>query len=268
MIRYAVKTGYGESGQIATFYHSNDIDDSMKLTNWNALTSLDIDKFILMDDGSELFAKITYVNGDYVRTTGGTFRIKDIIHCAIPKYEFNGYSGASSKTEHFLVRPPSKNEIAKVNQTLSGKKMTGRMTERVKMLLLERMQERIEDLQINEEFIVDNIVDGATTKDMNGRRDGKWLECIKLLAKLKGFDLEKPNGLDPSKQIDGGQVGGFNRFGGSMVTVTDRKKAKMDKISQKDINTSLAVSGAIKNDDEIDIYESEAVVYEEESNEL
>ena len=258
MLRYLVKTGYGESGQIATFYHSQDVSEDMKLTNWNGLTSLDMDKFVLMDDGSELYAKITYVSGEFVRTTGGTFRIKDIVHCAVPKYEFNGYSGANSKTEHFLVRPPSKNETAKVNQLMAGEKLKGRMTERVKVLSLEKMQEKLNDLGCDEDYLMEEIVAGITDRDRSGRRDAQWLNCVKIVAKVKGFDLEKPNGIDPSNQIE---TVGVNRFAGTMTTVGDRKREKA--LGVRAVNEAIVLSDITIDKKQMDVIKSDAVTYAE-----
>jgi len=259
VIRYLVHTGQGESGQTATFFHDQDVPVDMRLTNWNALTSLDREKFILMDDGTQLWAKITYVSGDYCRTTGGTFRIKDIIHCAIPKYEFNGYSGASSKTEHFLVRCPSKNELAKVKQLMSGEKLKGRMTERVKVLSLEKLQDRADYLEFSEEFVVDNLMTGITERDKTGRRDGKWLDCLKLMAKIKGTDLDQPNGLNPENQIQSG----VNRFAGRIQTVQELRKIGTN-VTAKTINDTIKLSRHKVDEAVISVIKEDSVEYSAE----
>lgn len=257
MIRYEVKTGFGESSNIATFYHSFDIEDnSLKLTNWFILTSLDIDKFILMDDGSELYVKISYVNGEYVRTSGGTYRTRDIVHCAVPKYKLNGYSGASAKNEHFNVRKPTKKENDKCRQVMNGKKITGRITERVKLLLLEKLQEAAKDRGFDEAMLVDEIMDGFLMRDKAGRKDPQWLNAGKILAKINGFDVELPNGVEPSKQIE---QQGFQRFNNGITNVSDLKRIKIEeasivleveqpkeipkpKVTVKDINKAVSIS--------------------------
>ena len=244
MIQYQVNTGHAESTQLATLYDPWDMPDEDKRYNWNSLTSLDIDKCILLDDGNNLYAKITYVSSIYVRTTAGVFRKKDIIHCSIPRYEFNGYSGASDTEEHFLVRGPSRNEKAKANQVLAGKKFKS-VSQRVKMLSMEIITERAKDKGFGNDFIADMLMESITQKDKNGRKDGQWLNALKILAKMEGNDLDNPLAKDESSLGTG--------FG-SMITVQERKK--LSNIAS--IEKAIILSDC-RSEDVVNVYESDVV---------
>lgn len=247
MIQYQVNTRHAESTQIATLYDEWDVKEEDKRTDWNALTSLDIDKFILLDDGSGLYALITYVSSIYVRTTAGVFRKKDIIHCSNPRYEFNGYSGASDTEEHFLVRGATRNEKAKANQLLAGKKFKS-VSQRVKMLSVETINNRAKEVGFSDEFVADALMSAIVDRDKHGKRDGQWLNALKILAKMNDKDLDNP--LEDNK-LEGGQ-----RFG-QMITVQDRKKIA----NVKTIENAVLLSDC-RNEDMVKINQSDVVEFD------
>lgn len=246
MIQYRVNTRNSDASQLATLYDEWDMQDDEKRTDWNKLTSLDIGKYIKLDDGWNTYAKISYVSSIYVRTSAGVFRKKDIIKCSIPRYEFNGYSGASDTEEHFNVRGPSKNEIAKSNQLLAGKKFKS-VSQRIKMLSIQTIKDRADKNGFNEEFIADTLMDAITTKDKHGKRDGQWLNALKILAAMNETNLEKP--LE-DKQLEGG-----NRFN-QMVTVQDRKKIGIGKIEK------AVILSDCRNEDIVNVNQCDVIEYE------
>lgn len=247
MIQYRVNTRHAESTQLATIYDEWDVPVEDRRTDWNKLTSLDIDKYILLDDGWNIYAKITYVSAIYVRTTAGVFRKKDIIHCSIPRYEFNGYSGASDTEENFEVRGATKNEIAKANQLLAGKKFKS-VSQRVKMLSIDIINNRAKDNGFSETFIADALMSAITDRDKHGKRDGQWLNALKILAKMNEKDLDNP--LEDSS-LEGGQ-----RFG-KMITVQDRRKlAGVGSIEK------AVILADCRNEDVININQSDVVSFE------
>jgi len=185
MIQYEINTG--GSTQLATFYDEWDVAVEDRLENWNALTNLDREKYIKFDDGSELYAKIYLIGTGYVRTSAGTHRTKDIIHCSKPKYKHWGYSGASDNEESFNVRPASKNEKAKAHRMMTGHKPRT-MTRRVRMLVLDELKTQAETVGINAEYVTSRLKDWA---DGNGQHAFKALES---LCGVQGVSLKAPEG--------------------------------------------------------------------------
>lgn len=246
MIQYRVNTRSSDASQLATLYDEWDVAIEDRRYDWNRLTSLDIGKYILLDDGWNMYAEITYVSSIYVRTTAGVFRKMDIVKCSIPRYEFNGYSGASDTEESFAVRGPSRNEIAKSNQVLAGKKFKS-ISQRVKMLSIQTIKERADKNGFSEEFIADTLMDAITSKDKNGRRDGQWLNALKILAAMNETNLDKPLEED---RLEGGQ-----RFG-TMITVQDRKKIGIGKIEK------AVVLADCRNEDIVRVNQSEVIEFE------
>jgi uncharacterized Zn ribbon protein len=242
MIQYQVNTGHAESTQLTTLYDPWDMEEEEKLFNWNALTSLDIDKYIFLNDGNNLFAKITYVSSIYVRTTAGVFRKKDIIHCSTARYEWNGYSGASDNEESFEVRAATKNELARANQVLAGKKFKS-VSKRVKMLSLSVINKRAEEQGFDEEFIADTLMEAISYKDKFGKRDGQWLNALKILSKINGNDLDEPHGKT--------EIGS-----GTNKILTIQEQRKLASLSQ--IEKAVVLSNC-RNEMTISVYDNDVV---------
>ena len=219
MIQYSINTG--NSSQLSIFYDEWDISEEDKRYDWNKLTSLDKDKYIKFDDGSNLYAKIILVARDYVRTSAGLFRIKDIIHCSKPKYKHWGYSGASDNEESFDVRPPSKNEIAKAKRLMNGHKPRT-MTRRVRMCFLDLMKEEAEKNGVDHQYIFQRLKGWA---DGNGQHAYKSL--VSLAKLTMGTDIEKG-----PEQLGDGRPKSIADLLGISGTVQDNRKLPIKEIKK------------------------------------
>ena len=242
MIQYEVFTG--KLTQLITFYDEWEIPEKDRLTNWHKLTILDKGKYILFNDGSGLYGRIYSFGKDYVRTSGGMARIKDIVHCSKPRYVHWGYSGASDNEESFQVRPASKNELAKVSRVLHGHQPRT-MTRRLRMLLLEDLQSQISDNEVNEKYIIERL---KSWSDGNGQHAYKSLVTM---ARIQGIEIEKP--------LDNGND---NRIGVSIAqqlgitgTIQDKRKqlpspSELKKIAtaeEPEVSEVMNVNGVYKN---------------------
>ena len=217
MMQYEIHTGTLK--QLCTFYDEWDIENEEdKLTDWHKCTNLDKDKYIKFDDGSDLYAKIYLVGKDYIRTSAGVHRVKDIIHCSKPKYKHWGYSGAKESDESFEVRPPSKNEKAKAHRMITGHKPRT-MTRRVRVLVLEELKEQAEKKGVDANYITNRLKDWA---DGNGQHAYKSLVT---LARMQDIEIEKPLEKGIQKGLSVASI--IGRIG----TVQDKRKG----ISSKDL---------------------------------
>jgi len=217
MVQYEIHTG--TLSQLSTFYQEWDMEDYEKLTNWHALTSLDKGKYIMFDDGSNLYARIELVTMDAVKTSAGTHRIKDIIHCAKPKYRHWGYSGAKESDESFEVRPASKNEKAKCRRMIGGHQPRT-MTRRVRMLVLEDLAEQAKDNGINANYIMSRLKEWS---DGNGQHAYKSLVTQ---ARIQGIEIEKALDGNQGAQLSLAQKLGISN------SVQDTRKGKLPSMGQ------------------------------------
>ena len=215
MVQYEIYTGTLK--QLSTFYDEWDIDNcDDRLTDWHACTNRDKGKFIKFDDGSELYAEIYLVGKDYIRTSAGVHRVKDIVHCSKPKYKHWGYSGANANEESFNVRPPSKNEKAKAHRMIMGHKPRT-MTRRVRMLVLDDLKKEAEDNGADASYVM---------KRLKHWSDGDGQHAYKSLvtqARIQGIEIEKP--LDKVNGEIGLSIAHQLGFTG---TIQDARKGKKE----------------------------------------
>jgi len=221
MLQYSINTG--KTTQLATFYDEWDIADNEKVYDWHRVTMLDKEKYIKFDDGSNLYARIYMVSKDYIRTSAGLFRIKDIVHCSKPKYKHWGYSGASDNEESFQVRPASKNELAKTDKIVKGHKPRT-ATRRVRMLVLKELQSIASDAGCDDNWVMNRLKSWA---DGNGQHAFKSLAAI---CKIQGIDIEK---APEDTNAGGGSIA--HRLGIS-ENIQERRK-----ISKKDMSVLVPV---------------------------
>jgi len=126
-------------------YHRYDLDKERGITTWEDCTKQDVGKYIMFDDGSELYTIVHGCNHSVVRTEAGSFRREDIRHLCVPKYKYSNYSGTISKDEHPLVRGYTKGEKALATRLAGGEKVKF-ISNRVKMLCLDNIRNEINQL--------------------------------------------------------------------------------------------------------------------------
>lgn len=174
--------------------YTDDIDEDLIVRDWISCNKLDVGKYIAFDDGSNMLAKIIGVTDEAIRTEVGVFRREDIVHCCIPKFPNTNYSGVMSKEEHYLVRPYSPREKGTATRLLKGEDIPSKfITDRIKMLSLNRMREEADKQGLSEQMLIDIA--------MKGVQDYKGKNCpffFKVLARLSEIDIEKPTPqIDP-----------------------------------------------------------------------
>jgi hypothetical protein len=180
MVQYKVS-----ETQIATFLDEWDIDGEDVVCDWQSLSSKDVGKLIAFDDGSKQYARILLVSRLYITTEAGKFRIRDIVHCAIPKNRYCGYSGVRDGDESFAVRPASDNEKAKAVRIINGWKPK-EVSKRVKMITIEELSSKAKEKGWDAEKVMDRLSDWANGNSMHA------FKALGAICKTLSIDLEKP----------------------------------------------------------------------------
>ena len=128
---------------ISTVYNQWDIEES-EIVEWNSLTIEDKGKYVMFDDGSELYAKIIHVGNGTIQTECGTYVIGDIVHCFQPKYKKSNYAGVFASELNLKVLPLARQEKSIVTRIINGEKMnslTPRIEEGVANATVQQMIE-------------------------------------------------------------------------------------------------------------------------------
>lgn len=179
MVQYKVS-----ETQIATLLDEWDIDGEEIIKDWQSLSPKDVGKLIAFDDGSRQYAKILLVSRLYITTEAGKFRIRDIVHCAIPKNKYCGYSGIRDGDESFAVRPPSDNEKSRVARIINGWKPK-EITKRVKMLTIEELAAQAKDKGWDADKVMSRLSEWANGNSMHA------FNSLKAICRTMDIDLDK-----------------------------------------------------------------------------
>ena len=206
----------------STVYNQWDIEES-EVVEWRTLTNSDKGKYVMFDDGSELYAKIIYVGSGTVQTECGTYFIDDIVHCFQPKYKKSNYAGVFSKDLSLQVLPLGRQEKSLVVRKMRGEKLmttTPRVAEGVTNEIMVAMEGKVTVGQLTEEMIA-----MAT----NPRHSPQKLKAIENLLRVStNVDVTKLETQTASKKKDLGAIESATYT----VTEDDQDAAKnmLDKI--------------------------------------
>jgi len=128
---------------VSTVYNQWDVEEH-EIVEWKTLTSKDNGKYVMFDDGSELYTKIIHVGAGTISSECGTYVIGDIIHCYQPKYKNSNYAGVFSKDLSLQVLPLKRQEKSIVVRASNGERMrslTPRLEEGISNVFRETLTE-------------------------------------------------------------------------------------------------------------------------------
>lgn len=168
-------------------YHRWDIKEE-DIVTFDNIKAEHRERYLELDDGSGWYVKVYGVN-DYSISTGiGMLRREDYVHQGTLRPVGTFYSGVKKGSQHELVAPYKKWEIA-LAKTVVSKGYKPRWTERIKMLTLEELQRVADNKDIKAEWFIDRIKDEA--ENPNATSMGR-LKAIGILARIMGTEIEKP----------------------------------------------------------------------------
>lgn len=209
-----ILTGQGPKRKLVRVYHEWDVDPG-DIIDWGNVTKADKGKFLRFDDGSGWLVKIVNVglDGNAIKTECGTYRRDDLVHVCRIKWPGANYSGINKEDEHPMVRPYNPREKHMATRTLNGTLNGKQISKRIKMLVLERMQEEADRHGVTEEYVIGRLKHWADTDNRHA------LEALKTLARIKGVELNQQTDKGNDKPV--GIFTQINNYG----TIQDQRRA-------------------------------------------
>jgi len=204
MIRMETKVSGVSFNSIA--YHRFDIDIEDVVT-WEEVTKGDEGKYLMFDDGSELYAKIYFLSGKgRVNTSCGTYYIPDIVHCWQPKAPKSSYSEAFKSTVSLDVVPLGRTEKSIVTRISRGEKMAT-TTPRIDAGVLNVVQEEAVALGYNLEDLNKNLTQEMIKMAMSVKYSPQKLKAIENMKRaLANTDVTKLETEITKKKKDLGAI--------------------------------------------------------------
>ena len=174
---------YREESKQIIYYHRGDLNEEDIIPEIRYAKVSDIGKYAMLDDGSELYVQILGCTNAVIRTNAGTYRRWDLVFCSIPKIPEMSYSGINIQDMHPYVRGYTQAEKNTANALIKDPKRKLHITKRIRMLTLEKIQERAREQGMTENQLIDNVIEAA--QKPNGL-NFKWAMTIMMAA--HGFD--------------------------------------------------------------------------------
>ncbi len=195
MIRMEAKVSGVSFNSIA--YHRFDIEDESQIVTWETVTKGDENKFIMFDDGSELYARVYFMSGKgRIGTSCGTYYIPDIVHCWQPKAPKSSYSGEFKSNVSLAVVPLGRQERSIVTRVTRGEKMkslTPRLEEGVTNIVQQQVVELGYDVATLDRDLTKELI-GMAMSDRYTPQKLKAVENMKrMLANVDITKLETDN---------------------------------------------------------------------------
>lgn len=229
-----ILTGHGDRRRLVRVYNEWDIAGE-EVVDWPDITEESVGKLVKFDDGSDWYVRITHIalRGEAVRTEAGVYRRSDLVHVCRIKMPHSHYSGLSKEAEHPLARPYTPREKFQATRILRGTYTKDTVSQRIKMLVLERMQEEADRHGVTEEYIISRL------KHWSDGDNRHALEALKTLARIKGAELNQETKKEGSRPI--GLFQQINNYG----TVQDeRRTAVLPRLTElREIVQSTVGSG-------------------------
>ena len=224
-------------------YHRSDLKDDQIASD--APTHLDLGKYYGFKDGSGWYARVILVRPGYFRTTIGIHRRADIVIQTKVHFPKCCYAGCSNYDSSFTLRKASASERKQVAQIIAKNTFPERTTNRVRMMLIDKLQEECANLGIDEGWVIKHLYDEAT-RDKN--RGIERIEAIKILARLNSIETERQ---DPRF------VTNNNFLGVQQLNIQDQRRKAVPALSAikatidllKDREESAKVREVIEHDD-------------------
>lgn len=201
-------------------YHRWDVGDE-DVVSWSDCTKEDAGKYIMFDDGTELYTKVITCNYAVIRTEAGSFRRDDIVHLCIPKYKHSNYSGVISKDEHPLVRPYTRGEKALATRMANGEELKF-ISNRVKMLCKDNIKAHLNEMTGGSQEATEIHVAKTIYRVSNGN-GMPALKAAELICNMNDINIS-----EPPKQLDTKQSALFT--GMSEGKPRKPSKGEIDKI--------------------------------------
>jgi hypothetical protein len=145
----------------------------------------DIGKYVKLDDGSQLYVRIEGVTNHVIKTNCGMYRRWDLVHVSHPRDPETSVCGIKPANVHPLVRGYTISEKSLVERILQNPDGNYNMSKRVKMLTLDKINERMKHKKMDEDELVDLIIESARDMGMHF----KW--SMTLLMRAKGMDANE-----------------------------------------------------------------------------
>ena len=173
-------------------YHRFDIEDESQIVTWDTVTKGDENKFIMFDDGSELYARIYFLSGKgRIGTSCGTYYIPDIIHCWQPKAPKSSYSGEFKSMVHLDVVPLGRQERSIVTRVTRGEKMKS-LTPRLEEGITNVVQQQVVDLGYSVETLDKELTGELINMAMSTKYSPQKLKAIENMKRMLGdVDITK-----------------------------------------------------------------------------
>ncbi len=184
MLKIAVP--YLNLTHLITVYHRSDLTDEQ--ISQPEPTHADVGKYYGYPDGSGWYAKIILVRPSYFRTVLGICRRGDIVIQSKVYFTGTSYCGCLRSDTSFQLKRPTLRERKVVGDILKLGKYPRAIDNRVRSMLLERLREKCEELNIDEDFIIRRL-HKESTNDKN--RGMERIEAVKILARINGIETER-----------------------------------------------------------------------------
>lgn len=188
MIVYEVK--YKKKTAQVRLYNRWDVDDEEVVDPLEITDQCQRDKYVAYTDGFDVFAKIKGRTVMAFATETGVVKRKDYCRFSRIQYPYTNYSGARSYDEHPLSRPYRRAEYLACGNFIK-RNIKIKMTPRIRKMTKDKLIGLLDDKNIDADWIVTRLIREAD--HMRGRGADR-LEAIKILARIKGQELEKPTG--------------------------------------------------------------------------
>jgi len=223
----------------STVYHRFDIEDYRMITDWKTACNKDKNKYIMFDDGSELYGKINYVGSNIVNTSCGSYFINDIIHSFQPKYMKSTPSGVFHSEQSLQVLPLGRQEKSLVTRTIGGERLQS-TTPRIEAGVTSALSTDMLEAGITTKMVAAEMVAMALNPKHSPQKLKALENCARVLARE---DVTKIDNSESKVQRD---LGAIEKADYSPITEEDQEMANEllrkikggSNVGSKDINTS------------------------------
>jgi len=230
--KYYTRRGVLKQGRL---YHKFDLPWDYEAVKWHECTNEDSGKFIMFDDGSELFTRVLKCNAITVTTECGLYRRDDLIHCFDMKNPYANYSGVPAGAEHTLVRPLTRQEKGLVTRYQRGDKLKY-VTPRIVLSARDVMKKKLEDLGVTGSTIVENYYRLSQGKGPQALTATDRMAMIMGVNTTKLEEDEDLGKLKARKQLDIDLIKGLSG-GNNDVDTMNRIKSNLNDVASEEIYT-------------------------------
>lgn len=241
MLKIAVQ--YLKLTHILTIYHRSDLEED-QIASDNP-THKDVGKYYGYKDGSGWYAKVLLVRPSYFRTTLGICRRGDIVIQSKVHFSNASYCGLLRSDTSFHIKRPTLRERKVVGDILKLGKYPKAIDNRVRAMLLDRLREKCEELNIDEDFIIRRLHKEAINDKNRGM---ERISAVQILARINGIETEKQ---DPRF------VQNNNYLGVQQYTIQDQRRQAVPALSKLKATVELLRSRGMDDNELVEIVEDD-----------